>query len=78
MGYNVHAGDDEYKNGADLKGGICYGIGGGINFNFGRSPFAAFLEGNYAVDKGSVSRGGRDVDVSYKRFQLGIGLAFAF
>ncbi|MFH1282198.1 MAG: hypothetical protein ABII27_00860 [bacterium] len=84
LGYNVFAGDSDYKLGGSLDGGLYYGLGGGLQFKNG-----LLFELLYSVNNGSYeySESGYDwyygwytykeeIDIEYKMIRLSIGYAF--
>ena len=74
IGYNFFRGDAAFRDDgsggqADLKGGLTYGIGGGvILFKY------VLIEGMYNVNKGTLS----DAAFTYSRFQLSAGVNLGF
>lgn len=67
VGYNFFLGDDAFKAGDKLKGGIHYGIGAG-------AVFLKFLlaEGSYAIYNGEKGSS----DTTYSTFSLKAGVKF--
>jgi opacity protein-like surface antigen len=79
IGYNLFRGDSAFKDDgsggqADLKGGLAYGIGGGIIF-----LKYVLIEGQYSVNQGKLDYASiPDKDFTYSRFQLSAGVNFSF
>jgi hypothetical protein len=78
FGYDFLRGDDDYKEGVDLKGGICYTIGGGVSYAIPNSPMGVFAEGGYAVNRGKVEGDDVEAKIRYNRIQAGAGVTFSF
>jgi hypothetical protein len=69
IGYNFFLGDDDFKGGTDLKGGLTYGLGAGvILFKF------VLVEGQYSVNKGSLG----STDFTYSKFSISAGINLGF
>ena len=69
IGYSFLFGDDDFKGGKDLKGGITYGFGAGvILFKF------VLVEGQYSVNQGAVG----STDFSYSKISVSAGLNVGF
>jgi hypothetical protein len=79
VGYNLFMGNDDFKNSADLKGGIYLTLGGGASFNIPGLPLKPFVELNYAIDNGQLDFGSGTTayDVSYRRLQVAAGASFS-
>lgn len=67
LGYNLHSGNSEYKSGADLGGGLYYGIGGGYAMNK-----KMLFEVMYTVNNGAYE----DADVKYGKISISAGIIF--
>jgi hypothetical protein len=77
VGYDFLTGDDDYKDGVDLKGGLCYFLGGGIEIGIPNTPVGAFVEAGYSVNRGEVKGDAVDAKIQYKRLQTSLGLSFS-
>lgn len=76
LGYGFFACNDEYASStATRKGGIFLTIGGGLSFALPDRRSAWFIEGGYAADKATLEYGSYDLDVTYGRFQLCLGVS---
>ena len=71
LGYNFYGGDSNYKGTADLRGGLYWGIGGGVIF---QKHFLTELM--YAENRGTSKTGGTSTDVKNSRISLSIGYNF--
>jgi hypothetical protein len=71
VGYNFFLGNDDFKGGGSLKGGLHYGFGVGI------SLFKLLLaEGSYSIHNGVYESGGGDSDITYSTFSIKAGVKF--
>jgi opacity protein-like surface antigen len=83
VGYNIHRGNDDYKDpdgsgGQDeyeFTNGACFSVGAGADIKIKDFPVDIIAELNYAFNRG----GFQDVDanLSYKRLQLCLGAAYS-
>jgi hypothetical protein len=74
LGYNFHVGNSAYEGSDDLTNGVYFTIGAGASFNVPGWVVKPFAEFNYAYDAGGFDKS--DVDISYKRIQANLGVAF--
>jgi opacity protein-like surface antigen len=71
----MFSGDNVYKEGVDLKGGLMYGIGAGYKLNDNMA-----VEGGYYSNAGtgSVSEGGVSIDMDVTYTRANVSLVYSF
>lgn|GEM_PF-6825743 len=77
LGYNIPTGNREYKMSGDLVGGAYFAIGAGVEVRVHGWAVTPFAELNYAYDSSGIENSSKgDYNVSYKRAQLCLGVAY--
>ncbi len=71
FGYNIFQADSNYKGDGDLKGGLYYGLGGGVIFSK-----SVQLELLYSANKGSIDFDAIEFDITYTKIGLSLGYNF--
>ena len=71
IGYNLFLADTNYKGDADLRGGLYYGVGGGVII---KKMFS--IELLYSENNGEAEYAGYTLDVKNTQFTLNFGFNF--